>query len=620
MAKYNISINSKFQPFSFDRYMQPIAIYANMYEKKMEQLQQQMLTRDLIASMVDPEVDKETYEGLQKYNDTLNRMADVMGTVGLRGAGTKDFLNLWHQYATDVAPVQNWVNRRNKDIEKQAAEYAQANGNIVFTKDARKASLDEYRSGKPLDYKSLNLNNLLTEISAGIQAISKRNIDNGFRPLGDYMESYKTQGYADLNELMAKSPDARDFINSTLERYGVNSNAYSDTDRARILGTVQEGANAGLFYDTNSSYVQNPRVMKELEYDIWERQQDWNKNNNPEWKKNQLEYDTAVAAAAGGGEDVEAERGYDFLKASGKLAEYTKTLDALTINKEGSLSAAYFGKSYVNPIKVYDEIEKEVKKYRNSTAMASVSGAKDGMPNTKLVQENIKKEAEVTANIMKKYGVTKVLTPQQYKSLKELGYSDKSSFNDFRNKLHSTINEKAVKSNHSSVNLPEEALDVASENLLSNLGIMNDQWHKGDNVAWEINSDGSLGKPIKYLGKKEFDPAKSKLKDVYYSIEHPDKLDIVVSNSSSTGTSKRMYVDPSVMGNSEITNAVNWGKELLALNDAQLIQALGTLYNVDTSNTTGIQARAFVQNQVVKNLRDIIRAYNKGRSKTDSKE
>lgn len=619
MAKYNISINSKFQPFSFDRYMQPIAIYANMYEKKMEQLQQQMLTRDLIASMVDPELDKQTYEGLQRYNDTLNRMADIMGTVGLRGAGSKDFLNLWHQYATGVAPIQNMINRRNKDIEKQDAEYAQANGNVVFTRDARKASLDDYRSGKPLDYRSLNLNNLLNEISAGIQAISKRNIDKGFRPLGDYMESYKTQGYADLGELMAKSPDARDFINSTLERYGVNNNKFSDADRARILGAVQEGANAGLFYDTNSSYVQNPRVMKELEYDIQMRLKEWDKENNPEWKKNELEYQKALGAL-GGDEDAEAERGYDFLKASGKLKEYTDTEKALTVNEAGSLNAAYFGKQYVNPMKVYDEIQKAVSSYRTSTAMASASAAKDGIPNTKIIQENQKKEAEVTAKIMKQYGVTKLLTPQQYNSLKELGYNANSTFNDFRNKLRSNINERAVKSNHSSVNLPEEALDVASETLISNLGILNDQWKKTKGLAWEVNADGSLGKPIKYLGKTEFDPSKAKLKDVYYSIDQPDKLDIIISNSSTTGTSRRMYVDPSVLGNSEITNAVNWGKELLALNDAQLIQTLATLYNVDASNTTGIQARAFVQDKVTKDLRAILKAYNKGRSKTDSKE
>lgn len=620
MANYSIAVNSKFKPFSFDRYMQPIAIYANMYEKKQAELQQQMITKDLLASMVDPELDKETYEGLQRYNETLNKMADIMSTVGLRGASSKDFMNLWHQYASDVAPIEKMIQRRNEDIAKQDAQSLQANGNIIFTKDARKTSLDYYKSGRPLDYSAVNLNTLLSEISNGIQAISKRNIATGMRPLGDYMESFKTQGYADLGELMAKSQDARDFINNTLNKYGFDSDKFTPEDRQRMLNTVQEGATAGLFYDTNSSYVQNPRAIKELEYDIWQRQQEWNKANNPEWKKNELEYAKA-AGALGGDEDAEAERDYTFMEAQGRLSSYTNTYDAITYkDHKGALRASYFGKNFVNPIKVYDEIEKATAGYRTSNAMAAASSAKGGYSSAALQAENNKKEAEVKAKIMKKYGVTQVLTKQQYDDLKALGFSSKSTMNDFRNDFMPRINKKGVEYNHSSVALPTEALDVESDILMSNLSSLSDQWKKSNGLAWEINPDGTKGKPIKYLGKTEFDPSKSKLKDIYYSVQEPDKLHIVLSDSNKVGGDRRMYVNPSVFGDGRITRAVEFGSELLKLNDMQLLQALSAYYGVDASNTTPMQARAFVQSEVIKSIRAIVKAYNKGRGKTDSKE
>ena len=254
---------TKFQPFSFERYMQPVSIYAQQYENRYKELQDQALIAGLMGSMVDPELDPEVYANLQKYNENLNRLVDVMSTEGLPANSRKDFLGLWHQYASDVAPIEKWTQMRNEAIKAQDALRLQTNGNVAFTQDARKASLDYFRKGRPLSYDTMNMNAAMAEVTSLIQAISKRNVQSGFNPLGDYMESYKTQGYVDLNELMSKSPEAKEAIQSVLNKYGYNNPNFSDEDKQRLLSAVQEGATGGLYYDETKSYTPNWRAQSD---------------------------------------------------------------------------------------------------------------------------------------------------------------------------------------------------------------------------------------------------------------------------------------------------------------------------------------------------------------------
>ena len=260
MANYSLVINSKFQPFSFERYMQPLQIYAQLYDQERAAMEQQAAQYGLLSNMVDPELDRDVYDAMQRYNDNLIRQRDLLSTVGLTPQGRRDLSALRQQYYTDVAPIQNWIQMRNKDIEAQRALELQTNGNVRFNKRAADTSLSYYKTGKPLDYKTMNLNAAMTEASALIQAISKRHVQTGQRPLGDYIESYKTTGYASLNELMA-NPEAKSALESILNKYGFNSDDFTNEDKAALYQAVQEGANGGLAYDTTSSFNPNWRAQ-----------------------------------------------------------------------------------------------------------------------------------------------------------------------------------------------------------------------------------------------------------------------------------------------------------------------------------------------------------------------
>lgn len=262
MANYSLVINSKFQPFSFERYMQPLQIYAQLYDQERAAMEQQAAQYGLLSNMVDPELDRDVYNAMQRYNENLIKQRDLLSTVGLTPQGRRDLSALRQQYFTDVAPVQNWVTMRNKDIEAQRALELQTNGNVRFNKRAADTSLGYYRSGKPLDYKTMNLNAAMAETSALIQAISKRHVETGQRPLGDYIESYKTTGYASLDELMA-NPEAKSALETVLNKYGFNSSDFTDEDKAALYQAVQEGVNGGLAYDTTSSFNPNWRAQSE---------------------------------------------------------------------------------------------------------------------------------------------------------------------------------------------------------------------------------------------------------------------------------------------------------------------------------------------------------------------
>ena len=89
--------------------------------------------------------------------------------------------------------------------------------------------------------------------------------------------------------------------------------------------------------------------------------------------------------------------------------------------------------------------------------------------------------------IKKKYGVTEVLTRDEAQLLKDIGFSEKSNYNDFRHNLLSKIN--APDYYYGSVNLSDFSL--TKDQIKQEIGARNDWDTLGDNDSPLIN--GTIG-------------------------------------------------------------------------------------------------------------------------------
>lgn len=591
MANYNLMINSKFQPFSFERYMQPISMYAQQYENRYKEMQQQALVAGLMGSMVDPEVDKETYEALQKYNNNLQRMSDIMSTVGLPPNQRKNFLDLWKQYATDVMPIENWAKMRNADIEKQSNLYAQTNGNVVFTKNAKDTSLDYYRKGKPLNYEFSNLNAALQEASTAFATWAKtyRDTEEG-RAFNDAFITYKQiTGIKDSNKVITdllenngdQYPELKKIMTTLQDKYGVNNVNFNDLDRAKIQNTLTEGALLGMAsaYDEKTTIQEDPVAKQAREDASWYNKQSWLIQNDPGKQKEALE----VQALLGQLENPdEPNYGLDYIDAPiNENFESYGSLRSKLYNENGNLITGYTGQrgKFVNPMAVYDQANKvyQQKIKNHGPIRGATSEVETGQ------EETLKKLwKEAVEEVKRSTGVSNVLSKNEYEQLKKLGYTNKSTFADFHylNDFNERVNKTAKK--HSTTDLNMTSYERVSNKAFPRLATTNYPIFEYDRNTGNFGKEHRSTDVFKY---NEVDGKRVKGTDIEavgYNINHKGYALVYTTNG------KQYYVPLAALGE----NAANVEKRILSKEDLSTPER-----EAAAQNTIAVQLREDFNNQ-----------------------
>lgn len=117
MANFNLVVDSTFQPFSYERYLQPIQAYAEEY--KQQEQAANALARDLadVQASLSTETDADTLEYLKNYENQLRSKVDQLAEVGLTPTSRKEIYDLNTAYGQQVMPVVNAYNTRTKMIE-----------------------------------------------------------------------------------------------------------------------------------------------------------------------------------------------------------------------------------------------------------------------------------------------------------------------------------------------------------------------------------------------------------------------------------------------------------------------------------------------------------------------
>lgn len=616
MANYSLTINSKFQPFSFERYMQPISMYAQQYENRYKEMQQQALVAGLMGSMVDPELDKETYEALQKYNNNLQRMSDIMSTVGLPPNQRKNFLDLWKQYATDVMPIENWVKMRNADIEKQSNLYAQTNGNVVFSKNAKDTSLDYYRKGKPLNYEFSNLNAALQEASTAFATWAKtyRDTEEG-RAFNDAFITYKQiTGIKDSNKVITdllenngdQYPELKKIMTTLQDKYGVNNVNFNDLDRAKIQNTLTEGALLGMAsaYDEKTTIQEDPVAKQAREDASWYNKQSWLIQNDPGKQKEALE----VQALRGQLENPDDP--YSTLTTwDAPIDENFDSYNDLRTKlyrSDGTLGVNYTGDLYknknnqfVNPLEVYEYAKKIYDESPSSNKGGYTSSNNRNAPGI-YVSSNSGELSKAWNNAVIEakthFGVKNILSEKEYNQLKKLGYSSKSTFNDFHylNNFNKRVDAQVKRNSASGLNMAK--YDHLENYAYSGL----------NNRTYKIQEyDERTGKPKDEVidSKKIFgyDDGKRKVKieNAGYDINNPKKLLVSLNNG-------KTYYIPLAAISLDFENVV---KNQFSMYGLSLDKS--TISRLDNDSKSALQQNVALE------LRELANNYDKVASETE---
>jgi len=553
MANYSLVANSTFQPFSYQELIVPIDRQNAYHEKLMDEYDKLSSQADVLEAMGanDRDKDSKVYQQYKNYSDRLRTEADNLYRNGLNTESRMRLSELRRMYNTDIVPIQNAWQKREKEAELQMKAQLDASSkgiDLYFSRNAADTPLQSYIDNPNQTFRTINGQALMNEVAAQFKAMANQvQVDKNGNPwigkqqLSPIEYSIITQKGMDYNQYMdfinnpndPRFANIRSIVNGTLAAHGAQD--FDSTTQQRLFGLASQGVAAGVG-DRDMQFHTDPYEQAMLTYDL-------------DIKKEREKAKIAAEAAGGGDMPNIPSVAVGLVPTETYKTKNLEALNSLKGGKDG-LKASYFGTTFgkVNPMAIYDEYKEELSKVHTPAVKPTLYGPQSERDNASAYKAKVK---EKVLKKYAKYGVTDILSDDQYKALSDVGYSSKKNINSVK---HSDIlqefNKSVEQKSRYSTNMT--SYDNFNDTAIPNL---NTRAKYSDSVGtvWAITEDGKLGKPesVKKLKLYSADNTKgNKITDVQYDPSFKGKIVIQLSDGS-------LHVaDPNIY-NSNLANLIN---------------------------------------------------------------
>jgi hypothetical protein len=283
MANYSLVVNSKFQPFSFDRYLQPYQIYGQNYKEIEEQYTDLSTKAGIWDSLANEQTDPYTYKMYKTYANDLENQASQLASEGLNAVSRKNMLNMRARYSKEIIPIEQAYNQRSKLAEEQRKLRA-ANPSIMFDRDFSSISLDDLLDNPELSYTSVSGDDLYKKGKEAAISASSRMMNVSPALQGQYWKIRQGYGADAANKFLLNQsniPELKDAINRIVSQSGVTKENLSRAIDYTISG-IMSGISYNESYQANRGYI-DPAERERLA--LAREQFEWSKDR---WEDEQL--------------------------------------------------------------------------------------------------------------------------------------------------------------------------------------------------------------------------------------------------------------------------------------------------------------------------------------------
>lgn len=283
MANYSLVVNSKFQPFSFDRYLQPYQIYGQNYKEIEEQYTDLSTKAGIWDGLANEQTDPHTYRMYKTYANDLENQASQLASEGLNAVSRKNMLNMRARYSKEVIPIEQAYNQRSKLAEEQRKLRA-ANPSIMFDRDFSSISLDDLLDNPELSYTSVSGDDLYKKGKEAAISASSRMMNVSPALQGQYWKIRQGYGADAANKFLLNQsniPELKDAINRIVSQSGVTKENLSRAIDYTISG-IMSGISYNESYQANRGYI-DPAERERLA--LAREQFEWSKDR---WEDEQL--------------------------------------------------------------------------------------------------------------------------------------------------------------------------------------------------------------------------------------------------------------------------------------------------------------------------------------------
>jgi hypothetical protein len=283
MANYSLVVNSKFQPFSFDRYLQPYQIYGQNYKEIEEQYTDLSTKAGIWDGLANEQTDPYTYKMYKTYANDLENQASQLASEGLNAVSRKNMLNMRARYSKEIIPIEQAYNQRSKLTEEQRKLRA-ANPSIMFDRDFSSISLDDLLDNPELSYTSVSGDDLYKKGKEAAISASSRMMNVSPALQGQYWKIRQGYGADAANKFLLNQsniPELKDAINRIVSQSGVTKENLSRAIDYTISG-IMSGISYNESYQANRGYI-DPAERERLA--LAREQFEWSKDR---WEDEQL--------------------------------------------------------------------------------------------------------------------------------------------------------------------------------------------------------------------------------------------------------------------------------------------------------------------------------------------
>lgn len=251
MANYSLVIDSTFQPFSFERYIQPYQIYGQEYKAQEEALSELATKANVWEEMANEQTDPYAYKMYKTYANDLENQAGQLAREGLTPASRQNTLKMKQRYSSEIVPIEQAYKRRQELMDEQRKLQAQDN-TLMFDKIASAMSLDDLIKNPHSSYQSYSGATLAKQVGTAAQNLAKEMRENPRKwrtILGNqYFETIMQKGYRpeEIIQVLQNDPNASSVLKGIVEDVVGSSNIASWGD-VSTLSRAYEYARQGLW-------------------------------------------------------------------------------------------------------------------------------------------------------------------------------------------------------------------------------------------------------------------------------------------------------------------------------------------------------------------------------------
>ena len=251
MANYSLIANSTFQPFSYQELMAPVQRVGEYHAKIADEYDKLSSQADILEAMGANDRDKGSgsYNRYKAYSDRLRAEADNLYNFGLNTESRQRLSDLRRMYNTEIVPIQNAWNKREEESKMQL-DASLKNPSLMFTRDARTTSLDEYLSNPQGGFGVINGTNITAQMAGMAKNLSKQIRSGNKQNIDDYTYNYIEKYGLDENLIRnwQDSPTLKAMFEQVMKSNGVTPEVLSQSaNRQNILDKSVGYAEMGMW-------------------------------------------------------------------------------------------------------------------------------------------------------------------------------------------------------------------------------------------------------------------------------------------------------------------------------------------------------------------------------------